>query len=888
MPTSKRKNVPKRIETLVLTKCRRKCCLCFWLAGDVSENLQGQIAHIDGNSFNNSEANLVYLCLAHHDLYDSRTSQSKGLTDTELRHYRDNLYALLEDPLTLGIPSQEPQGRKRAVGSQTAGFDPRNVFLAKLPNRTSPFLCGRSRELAELTRSLENPGAHVVALVAFGGVGKTALVKKWLLDIRDTGYGGVERVYGHSFYSQGAAENKQTSCDGFLDHALAWFGDPASSGDSSWDKAQRLLRLLGRRRTLLILDGLEPLQHAPRRSRQGGEIKDPALQSLICGLARHMSGLCVITTRIEIPELKEYQGAGFEQLDLENLSRTAGAELLLKQGVKGSVSELCEVSDDFGGHALALTLLGSYLRIVYHGDPTKRDRIRSLMHESHQGGHARRVMEAYERWFTNQPELDVLRMLGLFDRPADGGAIRALLAAPSIPYLTDKASILSPEAWHVALANLRLTNLVAEVDDDSSDTLDCHPLVREHFRDKVQQEVPDAWKTGNIRLYEYLRGRVQYFPETGEELDILLAAVSHGCAAGHHQQALNEVYWKRILRQDENLSRRLHGSSMADLAALSNFFKTMWTEPIGQLVNPGFVVMQAALHLRTLGRCEEGSEASAAALELSIKEGDFVHASMAAGSLSQICLNTGRLTECLSYARQGIEHAAQSGDLYQQMCRWTTLGDALHHLGRTGEAILQFDEANRVQQQLDSENPYLGSIWGYRYRDLLLRFGDHQEVLRQAESTLAWALRSNRQLDIAVDRLSLARAGLCRSKEIGDQDVSRAITLCSQAVEGLFRIAFQEMIIRALLVRIELHLLAGDCEKAQGDLATARGIAQRRRMTLHEADCLLWECRVLLATGQRAGAKAALAAATALIESMGYKRRAEELESLERLLGPSR
>jgi hypothetical protein len=36
--------------------------------------------------------NLVWLCLEHHDEFDSHTSQSKGLTPEEVRAYRDRLY----------------------------------------------------------------------------------------------------------------------------------------------------------------------------------------------------------------------------------------------------------------------------------------------------------------------------------------------------------------------------------------------------------------------------------------------------------------------------------------------------------------------------------------------------------------------------------------------------------------------------------------------------------------------------------------------------------------------------------------------------------------------------------------------------------------------------
>ena len=45
-------------------------------------------------------------------------------------------------------------------------------------------------------------------------------------------------------------------------------------------------------------------------------------------------------------------------------------------------------------------------------------------------------MESYQTWFGEGPELSVLRMLGLFDRPADEKALGALLkiTCDSWPY----------------------------------------------------------------------------------------------------------------------------------------------------------------------------------------------------------------------------------------------------------------------------------------------------------------------------------------------------------------------------------------------------------------------------------------------------------------------
>jgi hypothetical protein len=86
-----RKRISKKTEAEVLLKSGRRCCLCFGLNYD-SDTKAGQLAHIDHNSSNSEVDNLAFLCLEHHDQYDSRPSQSKGLTELELRRYRDSLY----------------------------------------------------------------------------------------------------------------------------------------------------------------------------------------------------------------------------------------------------------------------------------------------------------------------------------------------------------------------------------------------------------------------------------------------------------------------------------------------------------------------------------------------------------------------------------------------------------------------------------------------------------------------------------------------------------------------------------------------------------------------------------------------------------------------------
>ena len=90
-----RKAVPKEIQDRVLAACRRRCAVCFGLHRD-TDTKGGQIAHLDRDAANASFDNLVFLCLEHHDQFDTRTSQSKGFTPGEVRGFREELTTAIE------------------------------------------------------------------------------------------------------------------------------------------------------------------------------------------------------------------------------------------------------------------------------------------------------------------------------------------------------------------------------------------------------------------------------------------------------------------------------------------------------------------------------------------------------------------------------------------------------------------------------------------------------------------------------------------------------------------------------------------------------------------------------------------------------------------------
>jgi serine/threonine protein kinase len=288
--------------------------------------------------------------------------------------------------------------------------EPEKISVAKLPV-TGSDLFGRDEDIAFLDGAWANQQVNLVTIVAWAGVGKSTLVNHWLRRMAAQHYRSAELVFAWSFYRQGSSKGT-SSADEFLDAALTWFGDPDPRIGTAWEKGERLAKLIAHRRTLLVLDGLEPLQNPP--GPQEGRLREPSLQALLRELAAFNTGLCVITTRLPVTDIADHERTSALRLELEQLSSDAGARLLRALGVRGDEAELQGASAEFSGHCLALTLLGSYLTDAYNGDIGFRKEVSErLTHDIRQGVHARKVMESYQSWFGEGPELSLLRMLVL-------------------------------------------------------------------------------------------------------------------------------------------------------------------------------------------------------------------------------------------------------------------------------------------------------------------------------------------------------------------------------------------------------------------------------------------------------------------------------------------
>ena len=537
--------------------------------------------------------------------------------------------------------------KEAAAPSKPTARAPAFVHISGLPETFYERLVGRDAELERLDEAWSDEKTNILSLVAEGGAGKSALVNEWLTRLQADGYRGADCVLGWSFYSQGSKE-RATAADEFLDWALAKLGVKLET-TSAAAKGEAIAEALMKRRALIVLDGVEPLQHGP--GPQAGQLKDQGLRALLRRFAaappRADHSLIVLTSRLAVADIQRFKDGAAPVVDVEKLSDEAGAELLRDNDVWGVDRDLRAASHDFGGHPLALTLLASLIKETQNGDVRRRDHIRGLLADADNPRHdqARRVMESYEKeWLAGQPILlAILHCVGLFDRPASGDCLKALRAKPAIPGLTDALVGLSDEQWRRAVARLREARLLAPVDPSDPEALDAHPLVREWFGERLRQTNEAAWKAAHSRLYDHLRDTTREGKTpTLADLAPLYHAIAHGCRAGRHQEALDKVYMNRICRRRpdgriEFYAAKKLGAAGSDLAAISWFFDRPYETPAAALTPPdrALVLGEASVGLRAQGRLQEALPAMRAALHMAEEAQDWTNAAIVASNLSE-------------------------------------------------------------------------------------------------------------------------------------------------------------------------------------------------------------------------------------------------------------
>lgn len=820
-------------------------------------------------------------------------------------------------------------------------------------------LIGRETETAllndawEKVQKQESKRPHVITFFALGGEGKTSLVAKWAADLASQNWPGCDAVFAWSFYSQGTREQVAVSSDLFLAEALKFFGDAemAGSAQGAYDKGKRLAQLVAQQKALLILDGLEPLQYAPS-SPLAGELKDQGVSALLKSLAANSQGLCVVTTRYKIPDLRAYWQNNAPMHDLPRLARAAGVKLLQTIGVKGSLfqnipsddgreklNEFEKLVEDVAGHALTLQIIGQFLVRAFHGDIRRRDRVNFEKADAKiQGGHAFRAMESYAKWMEDDSdesrrEVAILKLLGLFDRPATADCIAVLRQPPVIPGLTEPLVDLAEEDWGFSISSLKAAKLITAQGESSENyfssfqpyhSIDAHPLIRLYFAARVRSpafmwnllgnnDIPpegevtsQPWREANRRLYEHLCAATEGDEPSLEDLQPLYQAVAHGCRAGLQQETFDKVYIARIRKHNEYYSVIKLDAFGSDLAAIVPFFKSPWSKIADSIVDVptrSAILSTAAYCLRATGRLADALEPLNAALKIQQENARWKEAAGTASQLSQIHLQYNSITKAIKFGMKAVEFADQCDEQAERIKRRCLLAWARHEAGKLDMAGELFAVAERMQSEMagnNSDQPEELNSWaGFLYSEYLLDCRESEVVKVRARRELDRAKKTLGGLDDAFCHLSLARALIREAMvEVGDESLLEAKKHMDNSIAHFRSYGNVDDFPRALLTRAWLRHLTGACtghDSAREDLDEAWEIASRGGMRLFMTDIHLYRARLFGVRNSDLGLRneekypwespeADLAAAEKLINECGYHRRDEELADAKRMI----
>lgn len=781
------------------------------------------------------------------------------------------------------------------------------VSTGRLPTPTTDFLAGRERYLEVLDEAWSSGGLQAIEIRADGGVGKSALVWHWLDRLRTAGYPDVTQAFDWSFYSLGHRDYVSSSRR-FFERAREHFGrlvDLRSDQGAGRAVAEAFVRTGG----ILVLDGLEPLQHPPLVN--DGRVHDDAMQDFLqCvrsspAWPQTPKRLLIITTRWTVPDFK---GQDIKKIRVENLAAEDGAKLLMGfslgneederlwwKPLPGSTdreretfAEFKRASVDFGGHALALVLLASYLIKFHGGDLRSRDALREITGvEDHNPSyrHARRVMRTFERMFaadgaplTSSLCRALLYLTGLFDRPFSRHLIDGVLAATAEPP-TAFVGMLSEDNVSLGLSELRRLHLVSLLPRGGETLVEAHPLIREHFAAQFRKTLPSDWYSSNMALYHHFASNVEHQPSDVDKLSDLFRAIAHRCNAGEHSASFVEVYKTRVLRTNEHFTWKVSGSEPGDLEALAHFYAKPWTDPVDDLTraDQAELLNETAYDLQTLGRTTEAIQAMTAGLKVRKDLKDWKEAAREISNLCRIKVPRGELAEARELAREGVEFADRSGDPFQRVDLHCILGEVLHMRGQWDGAVEAFEKAEHMQVE-HFGGVYLDAVRGVRYAMLLLDLQRTDEALLRAESNLVNDRRQQWRSCEALDLLLRSRCAIVTYQSTAAPDsLAQGRSDAYAGMRLLKALGRQDYLPLGLLAVAQADRLSSKLDDARAVLQELEYLIEDRGLHLYVSELHLARAQLHLAGGDPDAARQHFDVATEHASAIGYRARERAL-----------
>ncbi|MEO5331571.1 MAG: hypothetical protein H7839_06065 [Magnetococcus sp. YQC-5] len=776
--------------------------------------------------------------------------------------------------------------------SNDGGWTIPDEALARVPGRIE-CLFGRKGQLEALDREVDS-GKRQIAWIGPGGMGKSSLVRWWLGRRK---WRAKYRLFAHSFYSQGS-RNQGISSRLLLEEWLGEYGVETSTDQKDFTLGAEFASKLAGEPTILILDGLEPIQLGGADEALRGNLIDPGIQGLLTTLADHPGdNICLITSRESLTDPDIRESPVFAELSLPPLTNEGARELLRHQGISGDDIELDQISRSCSHHAFALTLAAAF---IYTFAMRKAGRFLASQWSLDAD---REPAQNILAWFdgalaqTNEKLMrELLRILGLFDRPFGWDALMALRDGYGMDGLNNRLKEAGAHEIVSAVARLRQWHLMHVDLTEEEPDIDAHPIVREFFGERLKQENLDAYRSAHQRLWSHFIDISVPTPYSIRDMGTFIHAIAHGCKGRDPATVYFETYHRRMTNNRRSHLRQQLGAYTSLLSVLSNFFPNGFLAPMECFPIPpfsrGMLCSDVSLLLANLGRLSEAIRMKEAAIEF--YKGEKKVGDMVIARCELVCYKVDQGSDLFGTHKLSTDTLRLSREVPEMGSLPTKMDCVLNALW--GLAYLQYT-TGVIKESLDifhlseqmhfehTKETVLISKAGFNYCRLLLdtaRTDDDLEMVAQRAMTMNAVAQENRWADELALGYSIMGQAYARK---GEFPVSKAF------MERAVRCAEESKVDE---IRPHVHLAfarvwhgAGYHELALKELHKAFRLARRMAMRPLVADCHLLNCTIQLDSEEShplLAAEKAYIEANTIISGSGYNlRQCERLLALARI-----
>lgn len=721
----------------------------------------------------------------------------------------ENFKSIVDQHLSKLIVQWYKEGKK-----ETVSFERRTTLP---PHFAHPYpmqenFTGRQKERALLSEWLEKDPTPMLALVAIGGMGKSALAWYWLDEDLLRKGNKFDGVIWWSFY------DKESSFERFLENSISYASGQKINPkemESTWDKMQTFFNIFHGSNFLLILDGLERVLRAYAglgSPYQGDAVKederqdfraciDPNVGKLLQWLsAGYPQTKTLLTSRLFPKELDGI--AGCRRIDMENMDKEDAVKFLRAQGVTGTHAEIQAACEAYGYHPLCLRLLSGMIAQYpeYPGDIAKWREYNPIPELKPKEHHileiAYNALEPAKQEFLSKlaafrspMEYDAIAIFNTFgDKKAFGAVLKELV---------NRGVLL----WHKATGRYDLHPIVrAYCYDCLTDKKDTHTRLRDYFA-----AIPSPEKIESL-----------------EDLNPVIELYHHTVRAGWYDQACG-LYYNRL---QDFLFYRL-GAYQTCIELLQSLFPD-GEDRLPRLSYP----LDRAWALSSLANSYSmsGQPKQAVPLQERANAVDPKPQSFAIGlsSLAMLQIFPGDLEAAEKNLLRSLELSREMRDELREAISHQELGRLLAYRGQFKASERELSQAYKLAGKIKhKQNQGLTKAY-CALRALLM--GDAAASLQAAHQARKLAEDMHLERDITQAEWLLGAAHLAKG------ELSPAETHLSEAIHRCRRINLIELEPDILLELAKLRHAQRHNEEAL-DLATeALNIADRCEYRLKQAD----------------------------------------------------